>query len=87
MKILRAINRRINLNDEGVQVQSDVNVVLSANVGERRGGADEQESKKKRKNMTTAELERQKAVMRVVSPPTIAPEPDMPIDLIPDKAV
>ncbi len=51
-------------------------------------------AKKKRKNMTAAELERQKAeqlpdreVMSVVSPPTIAPEPDMPIDLIPDKAV
>jgi len=46
MRILREINRRIRFNQQGVQVQSDVNAVLAANVGERRGGDDDQEDAK-----------------------------------------
>jgi hypothetical protein len=51
-------------------------------------------ARKKRQNLTPEEIERQKAeqlpdreVMSLISPPTIAPEPDVPIDPVPDKAV
>jgi hypothetical protein len=47
---------------------------------------------KQKKELTREELERQRAeklpdreVMSLISPPTIAPEPDMPIDQMPDK--
>jgi len=51
-------------------------------------------AKRKHRELTPEEIERQKAerlpdreVMSLLSPPTIAPEPDMPIDQVPGKAL
>jgi hypothetical protein len=50
--------------------------------------------KRKKNELTPEELKRQRAerlpdreVMSLISPPTIAPDPEFPIDQIPDKAV
>jgi hypothetical protein len=50
--------------------------------------------KRKKNELTPEELKRQRAeqlpdreVMSVISPPTLAPEPDFPVDQIPEKAV
>jgi hypothetical protein len=38
MKILREINKRIRLNTENVDLDSDVHIVVAANVSRGRGG-------------------------------------------------